>query len=122
MITINTTPFISKKDALSKVKDGETLEYSRVNIPPTESRDIPDEFCDCDFVNNLIETGELFVRSSSSATKEATKEAPKPTEAMTAKQKKEFDELVGDAEIEGIDVSGCTTLKEIKVVMKKAGK
>lgn len=127
MITINTTPYISKREALEKVKSGDNLEYSRINIPPTESRDIPDEFCDCDFVQNLLKTGELIARSemkakSAKEEKEPAKAKPEPVKPMTAKEKKEFETLVIDAEIEGVDVSGCTTLKEVKAAMKKAGK
>ena len=104
MITINTTPFISKKDALQLIKNGEALTYSRINIPPTECRDIPDEFCDCDFVRNLIEKGDLIRRAKEDIntdedfTPQKSKKSQKLTEKMTAKLKKARE----DADLSGV--------------------
>ena len=98
--------------------------YSTIDITPLNSADVPDIGCETDFVKNLIDTGSLTVMGKSkSEAKEAPAEAEsEPVKTMTAKEKKEFDTLVIDAEIEGVDVSGCTTLKEVKAAMKKAGK
>ena len=63
LITINTTPVNSS-------------ELSRINIPPNESREIPDEFCQGDFVRNLIQIGELSNIGGISAVTPVVQPAP----------------------------------------------
>ncbi len=64
LITINTTPYISKAEALERVKAGDTLYYTRVNIAPDEQKEIPNEHCSTDFVRNLIAIGNIAVLDS----------------------------------------------------------
>jgi hypothetical protein len=72
LITINTTPYISKAEALKLVKAGDTLYYSRENIAPDEQKEVPNEYCNTDFVQNLINIGNLLVLSDKDAAKADT--------------------------------------------------
>jgi hypothetical protein len=59
LITIPTTPFRTKREAIETVKNGESLTYSQIDILPTKQQEVPDEFCNTDFVLNLLDIGEL---------------------------------------------------------------
>lgn len=72
LITINTTPYISKAEALERVKAGDTLYYTRENIAPDEQKEIPNEHCGTDFVRNLIAIGNLAVLDSKDSSKPET--------------------------------------------------
>ena len=61
LITIPTTPFRTKAEAIEIVKNGESLTYSQIDILPTKQQHVPDQFCKSDFVKNLIKIGELQI-------------------------------------------------------------
>lgn len=137
LISIPTTPFRSKKEAIETVKSGESLSYSKVDILPTEQQEVPDEFCNTDFVLNLLDIGEL-TRVMGSETVEAEEDedepeslprktrsvkAPKPakpTKSTKAKAdtKAELNAARDRADIAGINFKDNWTVAQIDAAIK----
>lgn len=121
LIAINTSPILSAKQISDLREKNRPIPSSFENIPPQESRDVDDKYCDCDFVKNLIEIGDLIVLDSPAAQTKNTKQ-PESNKKEPKESKEDFMQAMDDAEIDGIDVSGCKTIKDIEKARKRAHK
>ena len=99
LIAINTSPVLSQKQIDALRQNNRPIPSSFVNIPPLEAVEVSDEHCQSDFVQNLIEIGELTVVSRDSGTK-SKKEEVKVSKKDT---QSDLDAARDEAELNGVE-------------------
>ena len=109
LIAINTSPILSQKQIDALRQNNRPIPSSFVNIPPLEAVEVSDEHCQSDFVQNLIEIGELTVVSRDSGAKpkkEETKASKKDTQS-------DLDAARDEAELNGVEWKKTWSVQKI---------
>ena len=99
LIAINTSPVLSQKQIDALRQNNRPIPSSFVNIPPLEAVEVSDEHCQSDFVQNLIEIGELTVVSRDSGAKPKKEEAKAPKKDTQS----DLDAARDEAELNGVE-------------------
>lgn len=112
IITINASSYKGKSKAI--------INSGAINIIPNQSKDIPKELCDNDFVRNLIKIGELQVIEKKSTNTTSAKNTNNKKPKNTPKEDEVLREAREDAEIEGVPYKEEWTADQIRKEILKA--